>query len=100
MRLKKLGGKRNPHFRVVVADSRSPRDGRPIEEIGYYTPKTDPPDLRLKEDRVVHWLLTGAQPTETVRALLHRAGLLEKVAEVRRQQKAARAAGPEGPSEA
>lgn len=94
MRLKRIGSKRNPHFRVVVADSRKPRDGRPIEEIGYYTPQTDPPDIRFKEDRAVYWLMTGAQPTETVRSLLHRTGLLAKVAEARRQGAPAAAASP------
>ncbi|MCX7598211.1 MAG: 30S ribosomal protein S16 [Armatimonadetes bacterium] len=90
LRLKRMGSKRNPHYRVVVADARVPRDGKAIEEVGYYNPKADPPQVQLKEDRVVHWLLTGAQPTETVRSLLHRAGILARVAEIRRQQREAR----------
>jgi len=88
-----MGSRRNPHYRLVVADARAPRDGKAIEEVGYYNPKSDPPEVRVKEERVVHWLLTGAQPTETVRSLLHRAGILAKVAEVRRQQKRAREQG-------
>jgi small subunit ribosomal protein S16 len=93
LRLKRMGSRRNPHYRLVVADARAPRDGKAIEEVGYYNPKSDPPEVRVKEERVVHWLLTGAQPTETVRSLLHRAGILAKVAEVRRQQKRAREQG-------
>lgn len=85
-----MGSRRNPHYRLVVADARVPRDGRAIEEVGYYNPKTDPPEVRVKEDRVIHWLLAGVQPTETVRALLRKAGILAKVAEIRRQQKEAR----------
>jgi small subunit ribosomal protein S16 len=89
MRLKKLGGKRDPHYRVVISDARTPRDGRTIEEIGHYNPKTDPPTIEIKEDRAIHWLLNGVQPSETVAALLKRAGTLAKLAEVRRQRKAA-----------
>lgn len=90
LRLKRMGSKRNPHYRLVVADAKAPRDGEAIEEVGYYNPKADPPEVRLAEDRVIHWLLTGVQPTETVRSLLQRAGILAKVAEIRRQQKEAR----------
>jgi small subunit ribosomal protein S16 len=86
MRLKRLGSRHNPHYRVVIADSRAPRDGRTVEEVGYYNPRTDPPTLRLREDRVLHWLLTGAEPTETVYSLLRRAGLLARLAELRRQR--------------
>ena len=90
IRLKRFGSKHNPHYRVVIADSRAPRDGKTIEEIGYYNPRTEPPTVKINEDRAVHWLLIGAEPTETVRALLRRAGILKKVAELRRQQKQAR----------
>jgi small subunit ribosomal protein S16 len=89
MRLKKLGGKRDPHYRVVIADARTPRDSRTIEEIGYYNPKTDPPTIDLKEDRAIHWLMNGVQPSETVASLLRKSGMLAKLAEVRRQQKSA-----------
>jgi small subunit ribosomal protein S16 len=89
MRLKKLGGKRDPHYRVVIADARTPRDSRTIEEIGYYNPKTDPPTIEIKEDRAIHWLLNGVQPSETVGSLLRKAGVLAKLAEVRRERKAA-----------
>ena len=89
MRLKKLGGRRDPHYRVVIADARTPRDSRTIEEIGYYNPKTDPPTITIKEDRAIHWLLNGVQPSETVASLLRKTGVLAKLAEVRREQKKA-----------
>lgn len=89
MRLKRLGGKRDPHYRVVIADARTPRDSRTIEEIGYYNPKTDPPTVSIKEDRAIHWLMRGVQPSETVASLLRKSGMLAKLADVRRQQKSA-----------
>jgi small subunit ribosomal protein S16 len=89
MRLKKLGGKRDPHYRVVIADARTPRDSRTIEEIGYYNPKTDPPTIEIKEDRAIHWLMNGVQPSETVASLLRTSGMLAKLAEVRREHKSA-----------
>ncbi|MBC7288906.1 MAG: 30S ribosomal protein S16 [Armatimonadetes bacterium] len=89
MRLKRFGSKHNPHFRIVIADSRAPRDGKTIEEIGFYNPRSEPPLVKVDEDRAIHWLLTGAEPTETVRSLLRRAGILKKVAEIRRAQKQA-----------
>jgi len=81
IRLKRVGAKKNPSYRVVVADSRSPRDGRFIEEVGYYDPTREPAAVKLKEDRVREWLARGAQPSETVKALLVRAGLTRKAAE-------------------
>ncbi len=89
MRLKKLGGKRDPHYRVVIADARTPRDSRTIEEIGYYNPKTDPPTIEIKDDRAIHWLMNGVQPSETVASLLRKSGVLAKLAEVRRRSKGA-----------
>ncbi len=81
IRLKRAGAKKSPSYRVVVADSRSPRDGRFIEELGYYDPTKEPAIFKLKEDRVKEWLAKGAQPSETVKALLVKAGLKKKAAE-------------------
>jgi small subunit ribosomal protein S16 len=80
IRLKRIGAKKKPIYRMVVADSRSPRDGRFIEMVGHYNPLVDPPQITVNEDRVHQWLKWGAQPTETVRALLARAGVWQKVA--------------------
>ena len=70
-----MGGKKDPIWRVVVADQRSPRDGRFIENVGQYNPQTDPSTIKLDEDRVRAWLAKGAQPTETVRKLLKIKGI-------------------------
>ena len=76
IRLKRMGMKKMPFYRVVVTDSRSPRDGRFIEEIGYYNPVSDPVQLKLDHERAKYWLSTGAQPTDTVRGLLKKGGVL------------------------
>lgn len=73
IRLKRIGMKRQPHYRVVVADSRFPRDGRFIEEIGNYNPKADISALKLDLEKVDEWIKKGAQPTETVRSLIRKA---------------------------
>lgn len=72
-----MGAKRQPHYRIVVAESTSPRDGRFVENIGIYNPKTQPMTLRIDVDRAKHWLSVGAQPTETVRRLMKRYGIIE-----------------------
>ena len=77
IRLKRVGKKKQPYYRVVVADIRSPRDGRFIEEIGTYNPHTQPSTFKVDAERVKYWLGTGAQPTETVRKLLHYNNVLE-----------------------
>jgi len=77
IRLKRIGAKKDPHYRVVVADSRSPRDGRFIEEIGYYYPLSNPAEIRIDVDKAKEWLRKGAQPTDTVRALLKKNGVIE-----------------------
>lgn len=77
IRLKRIGSKKNPHYRVVVADSRAPRDGRFIEEIGYYHPLENPSVVKIDEEKAREWLGNGAQPTDTVRALLKKNGILE-----------------------
>lgn len=77
IRLRRTGKKKQPHYRVVVADQRAPRDGDFVEVIGHYNPRTDPTTLELKEERVKHWLSVGAQPSETMHRMLHKAGLIE-----------------------
>ena len=81
LRLKRMGAKNAPFYRVVAADARSPRDGRFIEELGYYNPKTEPATVSLKEEAILAWLNNGAQPTDTVRSLLSKAGIMTKFAE-------------------
>ena len=73
-----MGKKKQPTYRVVVADSRAPRDGRFIETIGFYDPRTEPPTVQIKEDRALHWLSQGAQPTDAVTRLLRNKGTLDR----------------------
>jgi small subunit ribosomal protein S16 len=80
IRLKRVGAKKKPIYRMVVADSRSPRDGRFIEMVGHYNPLVDPPQITVNEERIQQWLTWGAQPTETVKSLLARVGVWQKVA--------------------
>ena len=75
IRLRRMGAKKAPFYLIVVADSRYPRDGRFIEEIGIYNPTTDPAELKVDVERAQAWIKTGAQPTETVKALLKKAGM-------------------------
>ena len=77
IRLRRMGAKKAPFYRVVVADSRYPRDGRFIEEIGYYNPLTDPAEVKIDADKAKTWLANGAQPTETVKALLKKSGIVD-----------------------
>ena len=76
IRLKRMGMKKKPFYRLVVTDSRSPRDGRFIEEIGYYNPVSEPVEMEINHERAKYWLGVGAQPTDTVRALLKKGGVL------------------------
>ena len=76
IRLKRMGMKKEPFYRVVVADSRTARDGRFIEEIGYFNPVSNPEALKINEERAKYWLGVGAQPSDTVRALLKKGGVL------------------------
>jgi small subunit ribosomal protein S16 len=75
LRLTRVGGKKDPRWRVVVADQRSPRDGRVIETIGHYNPQTNPSTIVIDEDRARRWLARGAQPSNTVRRLLRLRGI-------------------------
>ena len=86
IRLKRMGAKKAPFYRVVVAESSSPRDGRFIEEIGTYNPLVDPAQIKVKEDRALYWLSTGAQPSDTVRNLFHMEGILKKHHEAKFQK--------------
>jgi small subunit ribosomal protein S16 len=77
IRLRRTGAKKAPSYRIVVADSRFPRDGRFIEEIGYYDPLSEPPVIKVDADKVQTWIKNGAQPTETVKAVLKKAGAIK-----------------------
>lgn len=76
IRLRRMGAKKAPFYRIVVADGRYPRDGRFIEEIGYYNPLQDPAEVKIDADKAKQWLQNGAQPTDTVKALLKKNGVL------------------------
>ncbi|OYD06455.1 30S ribosomal protein S16 [Paludifilum halophilum] len=86
IRLKRMGAKKAPFYRVVVADSRSPRDGRFIEEIGTYNPLTKPAQVNIDEEKALKWLATGAQPSDTVKSLFRNEGLMKKVHEAKNQK--------------
>lgn len=88
IRLKRLGGKHDPHFRIVVMDSRTRRDGPAIEELGHYDPTKNPPVVEIDHERAKHWLHVGAQPSDTVRSLLARQGILADLAQARRSASA------------
>lgn len=77
IRLRRMGAKKAPFYRVVVADSRYPRDGRFIEEIGYYDPTKEPVVIKVDDEKVQQWIANGAQPTDTVRALLKKSGAIK-----------------------
>lgn len=77
IRLKRMGMKKHPFYRIVVADERSPRDGRFIEEIGYYDPMKQPAAIKVDNDKANEWMKKGAQPTDTVRILLKKSGAIE-----------------------
>jgi small subunit ribosomal protein S16 len=77
IRLKRMGAKKKPFYRIVVADSRSPRDGKFIEELGYFDPLKEPAEVKIDGEKVKKWLGNGAQPTDTVKALLKKNGVIE-----------------------
>ncbi|MCT8139799.1 30S ribosomal protein S16 [Anaerobacillus sp. CMMVII] len=79
IRLKRMGSNKAPFYRVVVANSRAPRDGRFIEEIGTYNPLVNPVDFKVNEEKALKWMLDGAKPSDTVRNLFSKAGLMEKL---------------------
>lgn len=86
IRLKRMGAHKNPYYRVVVSDSRTPRDGRFIEEIGTYNPLTQPAKVEINEDSALKWLQNGAQPSDTVRNLFSKQGIMKKFHESKLQK--------------
>lgn len=76
IRLRRMGAKKAPYYRIVVADSRAPRDGDFVEELGYYNPLTEPVELKINNERAAEWVKNGAQPSDTVRALLKKSGAI------------------------
>ncbi|MDR1774079.1 MAG: 30S ribosomal protein S16 [Clostridioides sp.] len=78
IRLKRMGAHKKPFYRIVVADSRSPRDGKFIEEVGYYNPVSEPKQIVIKDEAAVKWLKVGAQPTDTVKRLFEKNGVMDK----------------------
>lgn len=88
IRLRRMGAKKRPFYRVVVADARSPRDGRFIEEIGYYDPTKDPAVIKIDEDKAMRWIANGAQPTDTARSLLRKTGVLKKIHDQKQESRA------------
>ncbi|HHY90888.1 MAG TPA: 30S ribosomal protein S16 [Clostridiales bacterium] len=84
IRLKRMGAKKRPFYRVVVADSRSPRDGKFIEEIGFYNPIAEPAEVKINDEKAIQWLKNGAQPTDTVKDLFKKYGILEKFEEAKK----------------
>jgi small subunit ribosomal protein S16 len=104
IRLRRMGAKKRPYYRVVVADQRAPRDGRFIENIGKYHPLEDPSLIEIDEERALHWLRTGAQPSEQVQNLMTKIGIWEKfaadrprAAKVNSKDKKVREGKPEAP---
>ncbi len=87
IRLKRMGSKKHPFYRIVVADSRSPRDGRFIETVGTYNPLTQPEQVTLKEEAIMGWLNNGAQPSDTVRNILSKEGVMKKFHEAKYSKK-------------
>ncbi len=83
IRLRRVGAKKKPSYRIVVADSRSPRDGAFIDIMGHYNPLTDPETVVIDEEKALHWLRQGAQPTATAARLLAKAGIIEKFATIK-----------------
>ncbi|MDE0197573.1 MAG: 30S ribosomal protein S16 [Caldilineaceae bacterium] len=95
IRLRRMGAKKKPFYRIVVADQRSPRDGRFIENIGTYDPMTDPPTVDIKSERAGHWLSVGAQPSEAVARLLTKTGITDEDGKLKAVDSEADEAEPE-----
>jgi small subunit ribosomal protein S16 len=89
IRLKRMGAKKSPFYRVVVADSRSPRDGRSIETLGHYDSTTQPAVIKIDEEKAIEWLQKGAQPTDTVKDIFSKIGIMKKWDELKRSKKEA-----------
>lgn len=84
IRLKRMGAKKRPFYRLVVADSRSPRDGKFIEELGFYDPTTEPVTIKIDEEKVMKWLTSGAKPSDTAKTLFQKQGIMTRFAEGRK----------------
>jgi small subunit ribosomal protein S16 len=84
IRLRRMGAKKRAFYRIVVADARSPRDGKFIEEIGYYDPTTNPATVKIDEEKALKWLTDGAKPSDTVKSILQKQGVIAKFAESRK----------------
>lgn len=93
IRLTRMGKKKKPFYRLVVADSRSPRDGKFIEILGYYDPLPEPPVIKVNEERALLWLERGAQPSDTAKSLLSKVGIWDKFCQVKEARKKAKASG-------
>ncbi|TCL40216.1 small subunit ribosomal protein S16 [Anaerospora hongkongensis] len=89
IRLMRMGAKKSPFYRLVVADSRAPRDGRSIETLGHYDSTTEPAVIKIDEEKAINWLQKGAQPTDTVKSLLSKTGIMKKWDELKRNKKEA-----------
>lgn len=88
IRLKRTGSKKQPYYRLVVADQRTPRGGRAIEDLGVYGPVLNPPLVQVNQERVLHWLMQGAQPSDTARSILSKLGIMAAFAEAQKARKA------------
>src|SRR5690625_4815676 len=86
IRFRRMGSKRNPFYRIVVADSRSPRDGRYVEQIGTYNPVSEPVEVKIDEDKALDWLSKGAQPSDTVKNLFSKQGIMKKFHDLKNEQ--------------
>jgi small subunit ribosomal protein S16 len=100
IRLRRVGAKKQPHYRVVVADSQSPRDGKFLETIGHYNPRTEPPTMEIDAERALYWLSVGAQPSEAVRRMLDKLGILAQAATIKHGEVVAEAEAEVEPVEA
>lgn len=88
LRLKRMGSKQKPFYRIVAADARSPRDGRFIETVGTYNPLKNPTEIKVDEEKALTWLNNGAQPTDTIRSILTESGIMKKYADSKTKKKA------------
>jgi len=86
LRLRRMGSKKRPFYRIVAADSRAPRDGRFIEIVGHYNPLSTPPEVKIDEELAMKWLRVGAQPSDTVKSLLKQQGLMQRLHEEKMNQ--------------
>ena len=100
IRLRRVGAKKQPHYRVVVADSHAPRDGKFIEVIGHYNPRTEPPTVEIDAERALYWLSVGAQPSEAVRRMLDKMGVIAHAEAIKRGEVPPGTAVPEPEEEA